>query len=160
GVGFILARNRIGNIAVTARTDAAADHDWRIDCGKLIAQLTHQVDGLAVGSCKCSRRVAKLITPVGAGAPGRALQDEARAVRCRNARIAGEIGTQRRRALLVLHQMECREVRELETSVEDQVRLDAAVCEEQAAIKLGEAASKSRHTGDPLPSGLTNLIYL
>src|SRR5262249_47193853 len=108
-----------------------------------------QVDGLGVGGRQCRRRVAKLVTPVGAGAPGRALQDEARAARCRDARIAGEIGTQRPRALLILQQMERREVRQLETIVEDQICLDAAVCKEQAAIKLGEAVSKSWHSGDP-----------
>ena len=51
--------------------------------------------------------------------------------------------------------MERREMRQLQTIVEDKIRLDAAVCQEQATIKLGKTPFISRHRSDPLPRAFT-----
>jgi hypothetical protein len=93
-LGLVFARYRIRNVAVATRTDATADHHRRTSFRKLLAQLTHQIDGLGVRDRQRGRRIAELVAPVGAGAPCRALQDEASAVGPRNAGIASEIGAQ------------------------------------------------------------------
>src|SRR5262249_6104567 len=80
GLGLVCAWYGMGNIAVTARTDATADYHRYVGFGKLLAQLTHQVDGLGVSGRQRSRRISELLAPVCAGAPCRALENETSAV--------------------------------------------------------------------------------
>jgi hypothetical protein len=81
-------------------------------------------------------RIAELVGPVPARAPGRALEDEAYPVVPSDRSVAGEIAAQRARASLVLEQIEGGEIRQIEAVMIEQRRFDAAIGEKQAAIHL------------------------
>ena len=86
-------------------------------------------------------RVAELGAPVGAGPPGRALEDEAHAVGARDVDVALVVADQELPALDIAQQREGREEGQVQPVLEDQAGLDAAVGQEEGAVALGQAVA-------------------
>src|SRR5262249_21548401 len=89
--------------------------------------------------------VAELASPVRAGPPGGALEDQAGAETAGELGVRPEVLPQRRLAFRRPQQVERGEVRELNALVEDQRGLDAAVGQEEVAAELRQGLSISRH---------------
>ena len=114
-------------VAVVLRTDTAADHDRRAILAGLGAKLLHQLDRLAVELRQLLVGVADLRRPVRIRTPGGAFEHEPEAVLARQGHIWLEVGPQLALARIVLEQVECSELGQVEPAVEDQVGLEAAV---------------------------------
>ncbi len=76
-----------------------------------VADLEQQADRLAIRIGQSLRIVAKLLPPIGTGAPGDALQYDPDPVFAGDAGVVLEVATQDRDPGLVLEQVEGREVR-------------------------------------------------
>ena len=85
-----------------------------------------------LASASAAARIAELVAPVGTRPPGRALQDEARAVGPGDLGVAGEVAAQGRGAGLVLQEVEGGEMRQLAARRERSGWSRAAVGQEQA----------------------------
>src|SRR5262249_34988494 len=132
-------------IAVTARADAAGDHDRSARTLELAPELCHQLYRCTVYVGKLGPRIADLFRPVAAGAPGRTLQNEARAVVARNREIAAVIAFQARTAFDARHLVEGGEIGEGDTIMEDKGRLQPAVGQEELFGKLRQGMSVTLH---------------
>ena len=73
---FFLAHQVRRVIAVSPRPDAPTDHHSRSVTLEVGANLFQQLDDLVIGLGECIAGVTELLTPIGAGAPGGAFQDE------------------------------------------------------------------------------------
>src|SRR5690606_15247307 len=80
GLRLLRAHDLARIVAVAARADAAAYHHLRARRLVLRLDVAQKPDRLAVGLLETDRRIAELVCPVLAGAPGRAFENEAHAV--------------------------------------------------------------------------------
>src|SRR4051812_10686940 len=106
------------------------------------ADLLGQRDGRAVGGVEVVEGVAEPVRPIGAGAPGRGVDDEAHAALTSQGEVRGEVGAQLVAAGLVAQQGEGGEAGQVEPAVEDQRGLQTAVGEKRAGgggVELREA---------------------
>lgn len=125
-----------GIVAIAARADAAAYHHGRGRRFMAGAQVVHQLHRLPVHRRDVVGRVAELGAPVGAGPPGRALQDETHAVGLGDGDVAFVVARERGPAVGIAEQVEGREVGQVEAVLEDQRGLDTAVGQEEGAAAL------------------------
>ena len=102
----------------------------------LLANLFEQLNRGAVRVRERRRRVSESRSPVGTGAPRRALENQAGAKPSGDVAIRPEVLQKRVTSLRILQQMERSEVRQFETVVKDQRRLDAAIGEKEVAREL------------------------
>jgi hypothetical protein len=131
---------------VPANVSIAADHHVRGAVLVLLPDLLEQLNRGAVGVGQCLRCVAKPGPPIRTGAPCGALEDQAGAEPPGDLGVRPEVFEQRLAPLSSLEQLERREVRQLETVVENQSRLDAAIGQKEAAGHLRQRRSIScRH---------------
>jgi hypothetical protein len=145
GLGLLGGHHLTRVVAVAARADAAADHHRRLIALEDSAQVLQQGDGLLVDLRHVGLGVAELGAPVGGGAPGRALQDEAAPVLAGDRGVGAEVAPERRLARLVLHQVEGGEVGQVDPVVENQGGLDPTVGQKKSAGKLRQVVSILGH---------------
>jgi hypothetical protein len=140
---------RAGDIAVAARTHAAADDDRTRDAaGVLGLQLLHQRDRIAVDPAH-RRIVEPSFAPHRSRRARSGFENEARLGVPAELEIAAEVAPQARAALLRLEQHEGRKLRQGDALLEDQNGFDAAVRQEPAAILLRQAQSRVTHVRAP-----------
>ena len=143
-LGLRGAHRRGRVVAVAARADAAGKHHRRVARFKLLAELGHQRDQLAVQALKLGRRQpsfsaqSRLARQVGLSkmkpAPSRA-----------RSRRSGGNRRAAARGLPRLHQVDRGEVRQVDPVDEDERRLQPAVGQEELAAKLREGVSVARY---------------
>jgi len=143
--GRIRRHRRVRNIPISPRTDAPADHDRRLFRFVLTSNGFEQADRLTIGLGERRGCVAQSSSPVGIGPPGRALENEAGPEALGDVSVGVKVLAERRRALRGLQQIECGEIRQLQTFVEDERRLDTAIGEKQPATSLRKLAAVLGH---------------
>src|SRR5262245_3518916 len=131
--GFCRAHDAPGVITIATRADAAADDHRRLTSLVLAAQLQHQTDCVSIDGRDPVARVAELLAPVGAGAPGRTFENEPGNRSPGDADVALIVAPERIPAALVLQQVERRKVWQLQALLEDKGGFNAAVGQEQGA---------------------------
>ncbi len=143
------AHLRIRPVAVAARTEITADDDRRVRRFPGGADRDELRDRLALDGGERRGIVAELRRPIRVGAPRRALEDDADAVRSGDLRIAREVAVEHRLASGTVEQDERREVRQVDAVVVDQRGLEAAVGDEQPLVELRQARTVAAHAGTP-----------
>ena len=147
-------------IAVAARADAPADDDRRVAVLVLVPQIDHQPDGLAIGRGDLIARVAELVPPVGACAPGRAFEDEPHAIGFRDGHVTLVVARQRLAPGLLPQEMERGKMGQLQPLVENQGGLDAAIGQKQPARELWQLLAIFAHGPCSLPMVRSRLLSI
>ena len=94
GCCFVPGHGGPGFVAVAARTDITADHQFRVDSFMPVAQRCHEADRIPVHLHETRTIIAKPRRPIGAGPPGCCLHDEAEPVVQGNPDVAFRIAGQ------------------------------------------------------------------
>src|SRR5262245_37618750 len=130
--GFCRTHDAPGVITIATRADRARDHRWRLNRFLLASQLQHQTDCVSIDGRDPVARVAELLAPVGAGAPGRTFENEPGTRSLGDADVALIVAPERILAALVLQQVERRKVWQLQALPEDKGGFNAAVGQERS----------------------------
>src|SRR5688500_9911466 len=125
--------------------DTPAHHRGDPRCLAIASYLAEDRDRSPVGVRELCRVVAEAISPVGARAPGRALENDPDAEPFRQRRIALEIFPERALSRGASQKMERGEMRQLETRVKDQSRLDPAIGQKKISAELRQGVTITMH---------------
>ena len=128
----LLGRHRVaGVVAVPARADAAAHHDGDAVRRRSRPDLLCERHRRAVGGVELLGRVPELGTPVRVRAPRGCLDNEARVELACDVEITVVVAAQSGAVVRVVEQRERRKARQVDSVVEDQLRLQTSVGHEQ-----------------------------
>src|SRR5262249_20672540 len=109
----------IRNIAVATRTETSTDDHSSSIGFVIVPNVLEQMNGFTVYICKRVGRIAEAYPPVRVGSPRRTFENQADTEPLCDFGIGAEILIQSRFAFRRPQQMECGEVRQLQSFVED-----------------------------------------
>ena len=147
GAGLLDRHQLLGLVAVTARTDAAADDHRRVGSLPAVPGGHEKVDGGLVDLDQALLGVGLAGGPVGRGPPRRRLQHDAHPVADGDVEVGVEVALQGGVPGGVVEEGEGGEVGEVEAVVVDEGRLDPTVGEEDAAGELRQLVAVGGHGG-------------
>src|SRR5450631_1530820 len=101
-------------------------------------------DCALIHAAKAGRRVAQPIAPVAAGSPRRGLEDDSATELIGNLDVPQEVLTESGIAGGVVEQHEWSKLGKLPPAVEDQIRLDPRIGQEDGVADLGKPGSMQR----------------